>query len=71
MKMDKTLASIKLDRVRGKMLGFGPFSLFNRTVVPKAIGKWLHTRLQLLADRNIPGFRSTDKYYIVLTRKSA
>jgi 2-polyprenyl-3-methyl-5-hydroxy-6-metoxy-1,4-benzoquinol methylase len=69
--VDKTLASIKLDKVRGKTLGFGPFTLFNRTVVPKAIGKWLHIRLQLLADRNVPGFRSTGKHYIVLTRKSA
>lgn len=69
--MDKTLASFKLDKVRGKTLGFGPFTLFNRTVVPKAIGKWLHIRLQRLADRNIPGFRSTGKHYIILTRKSA
>ena len=69
--IDKTLASIKLDKVRGKTLAFGPFTLFNRTVVPQAIGKWLHVRLQLLADRNVPGFRSTGKHYIVLTRKSA
>ncbi|HYL44322.1 MAG TPA: methyltransferase domain-containing protein [Ktedonobacteraceae bacterium] len=69
--MDKTLASFKLDKVRGKTLGFGPFTLFNRTIVPKSIGKWLHIRLQRLADRNIPGFRSTGKHYIVLTRKAA
>jgi ubiquinone/menaquinone biosynthesis C-methylase UbiE len=69
--MDRTLASIKLDKVRGKTLGFGPFTLFNHTVVPKAIGKWLHIRLQLLADRNVPEFRSAGKHYIVLTRKSA
>src|SRR5258708_26038817 len=68
--MDKTLASIKLDKVRGKTLGFGPFTLFNHTVIPKAIGKWLHIRLQLLADRNVPEFRSAGKHYIVLTRKS-
>ncbi len=69
--IDKTLVSIKLDKVRGKTLGFGPFTLFNRTVVPKAVGKWLHIRLQRLADRNVPGFRSTGKHYIVLARKSA
>jgi ubiquinone/menaquinone biosynthesis C-methylase UbiE len=69
--VDKTLASIKLDKVRGKTLGFGPFTLFNRTVIPHALGKWLHIRLQLLADRNVPGFRSTGKHYLVLTRKSA
>ena len=68
---DKTLASIRLDKVRSKTLGFGPFTLFNLAVVPKTIGKWLHIQLQLLADRNVPGFRSIGKHYIVLTRKSA
>jgi 2-polyprenyl-3-methyl-5-hydroxy-6-metoxy-1,4-benzoquinol methylase len=69
--IDKTLASNKLEKVRAKTLGFGPFSLFTRTIVPDAIGKRLNIRLQRLADRNIPGFRSTGKHYIVLTRKLA
>jgi ubiquinone/menaquinone biosynthesis C-methylase UbiE len=69
--VDKILANIKLDKVRGKTLGFGPFTLFNCRIVPKAIGKWLHIRLQILADRSVPGFRSIGKHYIVLTRKSA
>lgn len=69
--VDETLASIKLDKVRGKTLGFGPFTLFNRPVIPQVIGKWLHFRLQLLADRNVPGLRSTGKHYLVLARKLA
>jgi ubiquinone/menaquinone biosynthesis C-methylase UbiE len=68
--VDKLLASIDLDKVRGKTLGFGPFTLFNWRVVPQAMGKWLHSRLQILADRSVPGFRSLGKHYIVLTRKS-
>src|SRR5262249_12943227 len=37
-KTDKTLASMKLDKVRSKTLGFGPFTLFNRAIISKAIG---------------------------------
>lgn len=67
---DKLLASVRLYKTRGKTLGFGPFTLFNCTVMPKAIGKWLHMRLQYLADRNVAGFRSTGRHYIILSRKS-
>jgi ubiquinone/menaquinone biosynthesis C-methylase UbiE len=69
--VDKMLAGLKLEKVRGKTLGFGPFTLFNCPVVPKAIGKWLHMRLQRLADRNVAGLRSSGKHYIVLARKPA
>ncbi len=69
--VDKTLADLKLEKVSGKTLGFGPFTLFNCPVVPKEIGKWLHMRLQWLADRNVVGLRSSGKHYIVLARKSA
>lgn len=68
--MDNTLAALKLYKVRGKTLGFGPFTLFNCEIIPEAVGKWLHRQLQCLADRNIPGFRSIGKHYIILTMKS-
>jgi ubiquinone/menaquinone biosynthesis C-methylase UbiE len=68
--VDKILASLQLDKVRGKTLGFGPFTLFNCLVVSKAMSQWFHGRLQILADRNVPVFRSIGKHYIVLTRKS-
>lgn len=68
--MDNTLASLKLYKVRGKTLGFGPFTLFNCEIVPEAVGKWLHSRLQALADQNVPVFRSIGKHYIVLTMRS-
>jgi 2-polyprenyl-3-methyl-5-hydroxy-6-metoxy-1,4-benzoquinol methylase len=68
--VDKTLAALKLYKVRGKTLGFGPFTLFNCEIIPEAVGKWLHRLFQRLADRNVPGFRSTGKHYITLTRKS-
>jgi len=69
--VDKMLADIRLEKVRGKTLGFGPFTLFNCPVVPKASGKWLHMRLQRLADRNVAGLRSCGKHYIILAKKPA
>ncbi len=69
--VDKMLAGVKLEKMRGKTLGFGPFTLFNFPVVPKASGKWLHMLLQRLADQDVAGLRSSGKHYIVLARKSA
>ena len=68
--VDKMLAGVRLEKVRGKAHGFGPFTLFNFPVVRKVIGKWLHMQLQRLADRNVAGLRSSGKHYIVLARKS-
>jgi ubiquinone/menaquinone biosynthesis C-methylase UbiE len=68
--VDNTLASLKLYKVRGKTLGFGPFTLFNCEIIPEAVGKWLHMRLQSLADCHVPGIRSLGKHYIVLAMKS-
>jgi 2-polyprenyl-3-methyl-5-hydroxy-6-metoxy-1,4-benzoquinol methylase len=68
--MDNTLAALKLYKVRGKTLGFGPFTLFNCEIIPETVSKWLHRRLQSLAERNIPVLRSSGKHYVILTMKS-
>lgn len=67
--VDNTLAALTLYKVKGKTLGFGPFTLFNCEIIPEVVGKWLHMRLQSLADRKVPGIRSLGKHYIVLARK--
>ena len=69
--IDETLAKSELVKTRGKTLGFGPLSLFRRTILPESLGIALHRRLQYLADRDVPGFRSTGMSYLVLARKSA
>jgi ubiquinone/menaquinone biosynthesis C-methylase UbiE len=69
--IDKALARVELVKIRSMTLGFGPFSLLRRTVLPESLGIALHHRLQRLADRNVPIFRSTGAQYLVLTRKSA
>jgi len=69
--IDKTLVRFELIKIKGKTLGFGPFSLFRRTMLPERFGIALHHRLQRLADWGVPGFRSTGMSYLVLARKSS
>ena len=64
------MARVKFIKNRSMTLGFGPFTLFRHTVIPEPLGIKLHYRLQFLADRNAPLFRSTGAHYIVLARKS-
>lgn len=68
--IDEAMARVKFIKDRSMTLGFGPFTLFRHTVIPESLGIRLHYRLQLLADRNVPLFRSTGAHYIVLARKS-
>lgn len=68
--VDKTLASFGLNKVQSSTLGFGPFTLFYCRLLSDASGIRLHNRLQGLAERGAPLFRSTGAQYIVLTQKS-
>lgn len=67
--IDEALTRVELVKTKSITLGFGPFSLFRHTVVPEPFGTRLHHRLQRLADRNTPGFRSAGAHYIVLAQK--
>lgn len=67
--IDDVLATVQLVKTRSKTLGFGPFSFGGRYLFSVAVGKALHHRLQRLADRNVPIFRSTGTAYLVLARK--
>jgi ubiquinone/menaquinone biosynthesis C-methylase UbiE len=69
--IDKNLASSKLVKVKSVTLGFGPFTLFNRSILSASSGLRLHRRLQRLAERGTPVFRSTGAQYIVLAQKTA
>ena len=69
--IDEALAHFELFKVRSITLGFGPFSLFRRSILPEKLGIALHYRLQSLAERNVPIFRSTGAQYLVLVRKPA
>lgn len=52
-------------------LGFGPFSLFKRDVLPRAAGLKLHRLFQALADRGYPLLRSAGVQYVVAAEKAA
>lgn len=68
--IDLLLMRAGLIKTRSTTLGFGPFSLLRRTILPESFGTKLHFQLQRLADRNVPVLRSSGAHYIVLARKS-
>jgi ubiquinone/menaquinone biosynthesis C-methylase UbiE len=69
--IDKALMHEGLAKTKSMTLGFGPFTLFRRTVIPESLGIRLHHCLQYLANRGIFGFRTTGAHYLVLARKPA
>ena len=68
--IDKAVTRAGLSKTRSKTLGFGPFTLFRRIIIPQSLGIRLHLRLQFLADQGVFGFRSTGAHYLVLASKT-
>ena len=58
-----------LVKLLGFTLGFGPFLLLSREVVPQELGLKLHSKLQHLADDGFPLLRTCGSQYVVLARK--
>lgn len=69
-KFDRLLSDLGLAKVDSRTLGFGPFSLFSKTILPGPIAGKIHRWLQNLADRGFPVCRSTGAQYLVVTRKT-
>ncbi len=67
--IDAVLMSNTLVKTRSMTLGFGPFSLFRRTIIPEPWGTALHHRLQSLANKNVVGLRSCGSHYLVMAKK--
>jgi ubiquinone/menaquinone biosynthesis C-methylase UbiE len=65
----RALAAEGLEEATGLALGFGPFTLFKREVLPHSVGLMLHDRLQSMANRGAPIVRSTGSQYLVLAKK--
>ena len=59
-----------LQEVQSKCVGFGPFTLFGRHLIPETLGIALHTHLQSLAERRIPPFHITGSHYLALAEKN-
>jgi ubiquinone/menaquinone biosynthesis C-methylase UbiE len=69
--LDRLVADLGLERVRGATFGFGPFTFRGRTVLPSPLGLFLNRQLQRLADRGLRGLTSTGSQYVVIARKPA
>jgi SAM-dependent methyltransferase len=67
---DDELARAGFEKIAGQTLGFGPFTLCNRTLLNEEAGWKLHLRLQELADKGVPLLRSAGLVYLVLARKA-
>jgi 2-polyprenyl-3-methyl-5-hydroxy-6-metoxy-1,4-benzoquinol methylase len=68
--IDRMASQAGLEKVRSQTLGFGPFSLFGRFVLPDSLGVKLDRRLQCLSDRGTPAIRSGGHQYMLLARKA-
>ena len=66
---DQLLRAAGLAKLQSFTLGFGPFSLLSREVVPELLGLKLHSKLQSLADGGFPLIRACGAQYVVLARK--
>ena len=66
---DGVLLGAGFEKTESMMLGFGPFTFFNRKLLQERMGIKLHQRLQTAANRGIPIIRSTGSQYLVLARK--
>ena len=63
------LSGVGLQILNQKMFGFGPFQFMGFPMVSKRFGISLNHKLQRLADRNVPLFRTTGAQHIFLARK--
>lgn len=68
---DAILQSVGYAKMQVTMLGFGPFSLLGRKVLPDSLGIKLNNFLQRYANHDIPLLRSTGAQYLVLARKQS
>jgi ubiquinone/menaquinone biosynthesis C-methylase UbiE len=66
---DRLLSEAGLEKVEATTFGFRPLMLLGRSLVPYRVGIGLHSRLQALANRGVPGVRLTGEQYLVLARK--
>jgi SAM-dependent methyltransferase len=66
---DALLRASGFDKVRSLTLGFGPFSVFGRELLPNAAALRLHRWLQAAAERGFPVLRRGGSVYIALVRK--
>lgn len=66
---DSLLALAGFKKLESTMVGFGPFSILGRKVLPDSIGVYVDRWLQQLADDEVQLLRSAGHVYLVLAKK--
>ena len=66
---DQLVTAAGFEKITSQTIGFGPFSLFDRKLIPEAAGLALHRQLQRRADAASPFLAKRGNHYIVLARK--
>jgi 2-polyprenyl-3-methyl-5-hydroxy-6-metoxy-1,4-benzoquinol methylase len=66
---DSLLSTAGLEKEKGTTFGFGPFTLFDRTLVPRRLEVPLHYRLQRRADRGSRLLGGRGAQYLVAARR--
>ena len=69
--LERLMSNAELIILRCMTLGFGPFSLWRRPLLPETVAIGVHRRLQRLANRGTPVLRATGAQHIVLARPAA
>ena len=69
--LDSILSDAGLDKLRSGMLGFGPFTLFGKSLLPDSLGIKVHRLLQTAANRNWPILSFSGMQYLVMSTKRA
>ena len=68
---DSWLGQAGFKKIKAATIGFGPFTLFRRTILPDHAGAGLHRRLQKLAYAGWPLLRNGGAHYLVAAGKPA
>jgi 2-polyprenyl-3-methyl-5-hydroxy-6-metoxy-1,4-benzoquinol methylase len=69
--LERLMSTAGLIMIRCMTLGFGPFSLCGRPLLPETVAIGVHRRLQRLANRGTPVLCATGAQHIVLARPAA
>lgn len=65
----RELVAQSLELRSGYTVGFGPFTFFNRQILPPSVGLRLNNRLQCMANEGTPALRSSGSQFLVLAKK--
>lgn len=66
---ERLIEDAGLEKVQARTIGYGPFTLLGRPILPKRAGVRLHRRLQTAADRGAQRLRAVGSQYLVMARK--